>query len=114
LVRLAAPASNSAKSLSPTASPQQVLSVQPVDTAAPVPIADAAEDGCVPSWLIDASGIRRLPDRCPNTAPASAAAAPVVEAAAGSDSCAPSWVIDGKGIQRVRSGCAVDGAAEQR
>jgi hypothetical protein len=32
---------------------------------------------CIPAWAIDASGVRRLPDRCPDESARSAAPAPV-------------------------------------
>jgi hypothetical protein len=34
-----------------------------------------APSSCIPAWAIDASGIRRLPDRCPDESPASGASA---------------------------------------
>jgi hypothetical protein len=74
-------------------------SLQPSD----VPLGAAAppEDAhCIPSWVIDAAGTRRLPDRCLENG-ASSESAP----ADTDPRCDPPWFIDAKGIRRVRQEC---------
>jgi hypothetical protein len=58
-------------------------------------------------WVIDAEGIRRLPDRCPSAAgPTDGEAATSASInAAPSELCDPPWFVDVMGIQRVRQQC---------
>jgi hypothetical protein len=65
---------------------------------------------CVPAWVIDAFGVRRLPDRC-STADADAIdAAPTTPSAGAAlptalDRCDPPVFVDTKGILRIRPAC---------
>jgi hypothetical protein len=70
-------------------------------TAMPLTAPIAAD--CIPAWVIDAAGIRRLPDRCIETTPATAHIEVAVPPE--NDRCEPPWFIDSKGKQRIRSEC---------
>src|SRR6188768_1710274 len=83
------------------------------------PPVETAPANCVPAWVIDASGVRQLPDRCPDpvaAADTAAPAAPSIPSAArtattpapapAGDSCDDSpTFLDARGIRRVRPVC---------
>jgi len=52
----------------------QVLPAQPSSSTV-MPLTSSMAADCIPAWLIDATGIRRLPDRCVETATANIEAA---------------------------------------
>jgi hypothetical protein len=85
-----------------------VASPQPTDlTPAALGVGSVAAD-CIPAWVIDADGIRRLPDRCPSAAGTAAAEVATPSAArspAEPEPCEPPWFVDAVGIRRIRHEC---------
>ncbi len=79
-------------------------SPQPSDAAleAAAPPADAH---CVPAWVIDAAGIRQLPERCVDNS-----ATTEIGVSDPDSRCDPPWFIDAKGIRRARQECLRDPA----
>src|SRR3954468_14308807 len=65
----------------------------------PPPMEAATPSQCVPAWVGDASGIRQLPDRCPDPVAATDTAA--LPAPSVDDPCDPPTFVDARGIQRV-------------
>jgi hypothetical protein len=107
-----------------------------LELSEPTPLASseayAVAPNCVPAWIIDTTGIRRLPDRCGaataasagtaalalvqepasgvapkkprSTTPARATAAGAARKRAGQDCADPYW-LDARGVRRLRPGC---------
>src|SRR5688500_722344 len=71
----------------------QVPPAQPSSTAMTLTAPIAAD--CIPAWVIDAAGIRQLPDRCIETTPAAANIEVAVPPEG--DRCEPPWFVDSKG-----------------
>jgi len=67
------------------------------------PPAETTPSNCVPAWVIDASGVRQLPDRC--LEPVAAADTAALSAPSVDDPCDPPTFVDAHGIQRVRPLC---------